>query len=160
MEFSRQDYCSGYPLPPPGDLSDPGIEPGSQGLNLGLGIEPGSPTLQADSLPSEPPGKPSTHTHTHTPQWNTHTHTHPIVKHTHTHTHTHTIVKLLLGRKAMTNLDSIKKQRHYFANKGLSSQSYGFSSTHVGMWQAIRKAEDQRINAFKLWCWRRLLRVP
>ena len=33
---------------------------------------------------------------------------------------------LLLGRKAMTNLDSIQKQRHYFANKGLSSQSYGF----------------------------------
>ena len=40
---------------------------------------------------------------------------------------------LLLGRKAMTNLDNIKKQRHYFANKGLSSQSYGFSSSHVWM---------------------------
>ena len=39
---------------------------------------------------------------------------------------------LLLGRKAMTNLDSIlKKQRHNFANKGLSSQSYGFYSSHV-----------------------------
>ena len=39
---------------------------------------------------------------------------------------------LLLGRKAMTNLNSIlKKQRHYFANKGLSSQSYDFPSTHV-----------------------------
>ena len=39
---------------------------------------------------------------------------------------------LLLGRKVMTNLDSVlKKQRHYFANKGLSSQSYGFSSSHV-----------------------------
>ena len=39
---------------------------------------------------------------------------------------------LLLGRKAMTNLDSIlKKQRHYFVNKGLSSQSYDFSSGHV-----------------------------
>ena len=34
--------------------------------------------------------------------------------------------RLLLGRKAMTNLDSIKKQTHYFANKGLSSQSYDF----------------------------------
>ena len=41
--------------------------------------------------------------------------------------------RLLLGRKAMTNLDNIKKQRHYFANKGLSSQSYGFSSSHVWM---------------------------
>ena len=41
---------------------------------------------------------------------------------------------LLLGRKAMTSLDSIfKKQRHYFTNKGLSSQSYGFSSSHVWM---------------------------
>ena len=41
---------------------------------------------------------------------------------------------LLLGRKVMTNLDSIlKKQRHYFVNKGPSSQSYGFSSSHVWM---------------------------
>ena len=36
----------------------------------------------------------------------------------------------LLGRKVMTNLD-IQKQRNYFVNKGLSSQSYGFSSSHV-----------------------------
>ena len=42
--------------------------------------------------------------------------------------------RLLLGRKAMTNLDSIlKKQKYYFADKGLSSQSYGFSSSHVWM---------------------------
>ena len=41
---------------------------------------------------------------------------------------------LLLGRKAMTNLDRIiKKQRHYFASKGPSSQSYGFFSIHVWM---------------------------
>ena len=40
---------------------------------------------------------------------------------------------LLLGRHTMTNLDSIKKQRHYYANKGLSSQSCGFSSSHVWM---------------------------
>ena len=40
---------------------------------------------------------------------------------------------LLLGRKAMTNLDSILKRRHYFANKGPSSQGYGFSSSHVWM---------------------------
>ena len=40
--------------------------------------------------------------------------------------------RLLLGRKVMTNLDSnIKKQRHYFANKGPSGQGYGFSSSHV-----------------------------
>ena len=41
---------------------------------------------------------------------------------------------LLLGRKVMTNLDSmLKKQRHYFVNKGSSSQGYGFSSGHVWM---------------------------
>ena len=40
---------------------------------------------------------------------------------------------LLLGRKAMTNLDSMVKSKHYFANKGMSSQSYGFSSGHVWM---------------------------
>ena len=39
--------------------------------------------------------------------------------------------RLLLGRKVMTNLDSILKSRHYFVNKGLSSQGYGFSSGHV-----------------------------
>ena len=42
--------------------------------------------------------------------------------------------RLFLGRKVMTNLDSIfKKQRHYFANKGPSSQGYSFSSGHVWM---------------------------
>ena len=42
--------------------------------------------------------------------------------------------RLLLGKKVMTNLDSIlKKQRHYFANKGPSGQGYGFSSGHVWM---------------------------
>ena len=42
--------------------------------------------------------------------------------------------RLLLGRKAMTNLDSvIKRQRRYFSNKGPSSQSYGFSSSHLWM---------------------------
>ena len=40
---------------------------------------------------------------------------------------------LLLGRKVMTNLDSILKSRYYFANKGLSNQGYGFSSGHVWM---------------------------
>jgi len=45
MGFSRQEYWSGLPCPPPGDLPHPGIESRS-------------PTLQVDSLPSEPPGKP------------------------------------------------------------------------------------------------------
>ena len=45
MEFSRPEYWSGYPFPSPGDLPSPGIEPRS-------------PTLQADSIPAEPSGKP------------------------------------------------------------------------------------------------------
>ena len=52
----------------------------------------------------------------------------------------------------------IKKQRYYFADKGPSSLSYGFSSSHVS-WTK-KKAEHQRIDVFELWCWRRLLRVP
>ena len=54
----------------------------------------------------------------------------------------------------------IKNQRYHFANKGLYSQSCGFSSSHVWMWELDhKKAEHQRTDAFKLWCWRRLLRV-
>ena len=55
----------------------------------------------------------------------------------------------------------IKKQRHYFTGKGSYSQSYGFPVVTYGCesW-AIKKAEHQRIDAFELWCWRRLLRVP
>ena len=68
---------------------------------------------------------------------------------------------LLLGRKAMTNLDSIPKSRHYFANKSPYSQSYGFSSGHVQMWKLDSKeAEHWRIDAFELWCWSSLVRVP
>ena len=52
----------------------------------------------------------------------------------------------------------IKKLRHYFADKGPSNQSYGFPSSHMS-W-TIKKAECRRIDAFELWCWRRLLRVP
>ena len=67
---------------------------------------------------------------------------------------------LLLGRKAMTNLDSILKRRHYFAYKGLPSQSYGFSSSRVWIWELDHKEGwAPRIDAFELWCWRRLLRV-
>ena len=56
---------------------------------------------------------------------------------------------LLLGRKVMTNLDSIlKKQRHCFANKGPSSQGYGFSSGHVWMWELNYKESW----VLKNWC--------
>ena len=51
----------------------------------------------------------------------------------------------------------IKMQRHYFANKSLSSQSYGFSVVMYGCesW-TIKKAEHQRIDVFELWCWKRV----
>ena len=65
---------------------------------------------------------------------------------------------LLFGRKAMTNLDSMLKSRN-ITNQGPSSQSYGFTSSHVWMWETIKKAECWRIDTFELWCWRRLLRV-
>ena len=55
---------------------------------------------------------------------------------------------------------NIKKQRHYFAYTGLYNQSYGFSSSHIWMWELDDKSEDQRIDAFELWCWGRFLRVP
>ena len=55
----------------------------------------------------------------------------------------------------------IKKQKHYFANKGLSGQGYGFSSGHVWMWELdCEESWAPKIDAFELWCWRRLLRVP
>ena len=55
----------------------------------------------------------------------------------------------------------IKKQRYYFANKDSSSLSNRFSSSHVWMWELDqKKAEHQRSDTFKLWFWRRLLRVP
>ena len=66
--------------------------------------------------------------------------------------------RLFLGRKAVTNLDSILKTRD-IANKVPSSQSYHFSSCHIWMWECKKKAECQRIDAFDLLCWRRLLRI-
>ena len=56
----------------------------------------------------------------------------------------------------------IKKQRHYFANKVPTSQSYVFFPIVMYGCESwtIKKAECQRIDAFELWCWRRFLRVP
>ena len=55
---------------------------------------------------------------------------------------------LLLGRKVMTNLDSTLKSRHYFADKGPPSQSYGFSCSHIWMWELDYKESW----ALKNWC--------
>ena len=70
--------------------------------------------------------------------------------------------RLLLGRKVMTNLDSILKGRditlptkvHLVKAMVFPLVMYGYES-----W-TIKKAEHLRIDAFKLWCWKRLLRVP
>ena len=50
----------------------------------------------------------------------------------------------------------IKKQRHHFADKGMYSQNYGFSSSYIQMWELdIKNAECLRVDAFELCCWRR-----
>ena len=68
---------------------------------------------------------------------------------------------LLLGRKVMTNLDSILKRRDITLPIWSFCQSYVFSNSHVWMWELdYKESWAQRINVFELWCWRRLLRVP
>ena len=69
---------------------------------------------------------------------------------------------LLLGRKAMTNLDSVLKSRDIILpTKVCLVKAMGFPVMIYGCesW-IIKKAERRRIDAFDLWCWRRLLRVP
>ena len=69
---------------------------------------------------------------------------------------------LLLGRKAMTNLDSILKSRDItLPTKFCLVKALVFPVVMYGCesW-TIKKAEHQRIDAFELWCWRRLLRIP
>ena len=71
--------------------------------------------------------------------------------------------RLLLGRKVMTNLDSIFKSRDITLSTKVrpSSRGYGFSSGMYGCESStVKKAECQRVDAFELSCWRRLLRVP
>ena len=68
---------------------------------------------------------------------------------------------LLIGRKAMTNRQCIKKQRHHLPTKVCIVKVLVFPVVMYGYesW-TIKKAEHWRIDAFDLWCWRRLLRVP
>ena len=70
--------------------------------------------------------------------------------------------RLLLGRKVMTNLDSMFKSKHItLPTKVLVVKAVVFPVVMHGCesW-TVKKAERQRIDAFELWCWRRLLRVP
>ena len=68
---------------------------------------------------------------------------------------------LLLGRKVMTNLDSIFKSRDTLPTKVRLVKAMAFPVVMYGCesW-TVKKAERQRIDAFELWCWKRLLRVP
>ena len=68
----------------------------------------------------------------------------------------------LLGRKAMTNLDSLLKSRDITLPTKIclvKAMAFPVVMYRCKSW-TIKKAEHQRIDAFKLWCWRRLLRVP
>ena len=70
--------------------------------------------------------------------------------------------RLLLGRKAMTSRDSVLKHRDItWSTKVYLVKAVGFPLVMYGCesW-SIKKAEHWRIDAFELWCWRRLLRVP
>ena len=120
MEFSRQEYWSGLPFSSPGDLPNPGIEPGS-------------PALQADFLPSEPPGKPPLHGKYRG-------------KSRSSDRFYFLYCRWLLQPLVVFWKESydkprqhIKKQRHHFANKDPYSQIYGFSNSHVQMWQLDHK---------------------
>ena len=55
----------------------------------------------------------------------------------------------------------VERQRHYSANKGPYNQGYGLPSDHIWLWEwTVKKEEHQWMDAFKLWCWRRSLKVP
>ena len=66
---------------------------------------------------------------------------------------------LLLGRKAMTNLDNILKSRDITLPTKVKVMVFPVIMYGCESW-TVKKAECQKIDAFKLWCWRRLLRVP
>ena len=116
-----------------------------------------SPTSQVDSLPSEPPGKPR---NTGVSSLSLLQGIFPTKESNRGLLHCRQILYQLSYQKTHDKPRQPIKQRHRFADKGPYSQSYGFSSSHVWMWELDRKkVEHRRIGAFELWCWRRLLRV-
>ena len=136
-DFSGKNRAVGCHFPPPGDLPNPGREP----------LSPVPLELQADSLPTEPSGNPNL------PR---------LFKITVDGDCNHEIKRhLLLGRTVMTNLGSILKSRDItLLTKVHIIKAMVFPVVMYGCerW-TIKKAECQRIDAFKLWCWRSLLRV-
>ena len=149
--FPRQGYWSGLSFPSPGDLLDPGVKPMS-------------PALQADSFPLKiSASSPIT-------SWQIDGETMETVrdfilggsKITAVGDCSHEIKRcLLLGRKAMTNLDIILKSRDITLPTKVhlvKAMVFPVVTYRCESW-TIKKAEHQRIDAFELWCWRRLLRV-
>ena len=109
MEFSRQEYWSEWPFPS-ADLPN-------------AGVELGFPALQADSLPSDPPGE--------------------------------LPIKKKRERDILKSRDiTLPTKVHLVKAMVFPVVVYGFQS-----W-TVKKTECQRIDAFELWCWRRLWRVP
>ena len=71
------------------------------------------------------------------------------------------LIHLLLGRKVMTNLDSLLKSRDFtLSTKVHVVKAMVFPGVMYGCERTVNKVECQRIDAFELWCWRRLLTVP
>ena len=136
MGFSRQEYWSGLPCPPPRDLPNAGIKPASLKFStLADGFFTTSATWEAQANSKITADGDCSH---------------EIRRH------------LLLGRKVMTNLDSILKSTDItLPTKVCLVKAMVFPVVMYGCdsW-TVKKAERQRIDAFELWCWRRLLRVP
>ena len=72
----------------------------------------------------------------------------------------HEIGLLLLIQESVTNLQCVEKQRHYFPDKGPDKAMTFLVVTCGCESQTVKKRECQRIDPFKLWLWRRLLKVP
>ena len=130
MGFFRQGYWSLYSFPSPGDLPKPWIEPGS-------------PALQANSLPSKPPGKPTVNLHSKAKAFNNY-----LLGTICTLEIPFEVPFALWKKSYVQPRQQIKKQRHYFANKGQCSQSYSFSSGHLWIWELDNKESW----APKNWC--------
>ena len=161
--ISRQEYWSGLPFPPSGDLPNPGMKHTSLAF----------PALADGFFTTEPRGKSqaSIKPLLSLTSWEIDGETVETVsafrfwgsKITADGDCSHEIKRrLLLGRKVMTNIDNILKSKditlptkvHLVKAMVFPVVMYGCQS-----W-TVKKAECQRIDAFELWCWRRLLRVP
>ena len=123
-ESSRQEYWSGLPFPPPGDLPNPGIKSRS-------------PALQVDSLPSEPTGKPNN------PGVGSLSLLPGIFLTQESNWASCVSGRFFISWATREAHDKprqhIRKQRHHFTNKDLCNQSYGFSSSHLCMWELDHK---------------------